>query len=113
MNQSTAEGKFDQFAGKIKQSIGEAIGNQDLANSGAADQVKGVAKEAWGNAKDAAHAVSQQATATVGLHRAEAQARTEETAHNVRESIVNSAKNAKDAISDKLDDVKHNPSHVG
>ena len=27
MNRDTAEGKFDQFKGKVKQSVGEAIGN--------------------------------------------------------------------------------------
>src|SRR6202021_3346243 len=54
MNTQKVEGKFDQVAGKIKQSVGEAVGNQKLANSGVADQVKGAAKETWGNAKDAA-----------------------------------------------------------
>ena len=40
MNRDTAEGKFDQVKGKMKQSVGEAFGNDKLANSGAADQVK-------------------------------------------------------------------------
>ena len=58
MNQDTAAGQFDQLKGKVKQAVGEAVGNDKLANSGAADQVKGAAKEAWGNTKDAAHAVA-------------------------------------------------------
>ncbi len=58
MNTEKVEGKFDQVAGKIKQSVGEAVGNQKLANSGVADQVKGVAKETWGNAKDTAAVVN-------------------------------------------------------
>lgn len=44
MSNETVSGKFDQLVGKAKQGIGEAVGNQDLANSGAADQVKGNAK---------------------------------------------------------------------
>lgn len=41
MNRETVEGKFDQLKGKAKQSVGEAVGNSKLANSGAIDQVKG------------------------------------------------------------------------
>ncbi len=36
MNTEKIQGKYDQVAGKIKQGVGEAIGNQKLANSGAA-----------------------------------------------------------------------------
>ena len=57
MNKENIEGKFDQVAGKIKQSVGEAVGNQKLANAGAAEQIKGVAKETWGKAKDTAGVV--------------------------------------------------------
>ena len=32
MNTEKIEGKFDQVAGKIKQGVGEAVGNQKLAN---------------------------------------------------------------------------------
>ena len=39
MNTDKVEGKFDQVAGKIKQSVGEAVGNDRLANSGVADQI--------------------------------------------------------------------------
>ena len=54
MNRDTAEGKFDQIKGKVKQSVGEAFGDHSLANSGAADQVKGAAKEGWACPSDAA-----------------------------------------------------------
>jgi uncharacterized protein YjbJ (UPF0337 family) len=54
MNKDTVEGKFDQVSGAVKQKAGEVFGNQKMANSGVADQVKGAAKETWGNAKDAA-----------------------------------------------------------
>ena len=59
MNTEKVEGKFDQVAGKIKQGVGEAVGNQKLANAGAAEQIKGAAKETWGNAKDTANVVRE------------------------------------------------------
>jgi uncharacterized protein YjbJ (UPF0337 family) len=55
MNKDQVSGKADQVVGKVKQGIGEAVGNQRLANEGVADQVKGSAKEVWGNAKDVVH----------------------------------------------------------
>ena len=54
MNKDTVAGKFDQVTGKVKQSVGEAIGNQKLANSGAADRSKAQPRKTWGNTKDAA-----------------------------------------------------------
>jgi uncharacterized protein YjbJ (UPF0337 family) len=50
-------GKVEQAVGKAKQSVGEALGNDKLANQGVADQAKGAAKQTWGNAKDAAKQV--------------------------------------------------------
>jgi uncharacterized protein YjbJ (UPF0337 family) len=55
MNTDQASGKFDQMKGKVKQGVGEAVGNQKLANEGVVDQVKGSAKEVYGNVKDAVH----------------------------------------------------------
>ena len=52
MDKDRVSGKFDQGIGKAKEKIGEAVGNQKLANEGVADQVKGAAKETWGNMKD-------------------------------------------------------------
>ena len=54
MNKDQIQGKVEQATGKIKQGVGEAVGNQDLANRGVADQTKGAVRETWGNAKDAA-----------------------------------------------------------
>jgi uncharacterized protein YjbJ (UPF0337 family) len=59
MNTDQVKGKTEQVVGKIKQGTGEAIGNDKLANSGVADQVKGAARETWGNVKDAAHSEHQ------------------------------------------------------
>jgi uncharacterized protein YjbJ (UPF0337 family) len=53
MNNDQVSGKFDQVKGKVKQGVGEAIGNHELANEGVVDQVKGTAREVYGNAKDA------------------------------------------------------------
>ena len=38
--------KAQEFGGKAKEGIGEAVGNDDLANEGRADQVK--AQRSWG-----------------------------------------------------------------
>jgi uncharacterized protein YjbJ (UPF0337 family) len=95
MNRDTTEGKFDQVKGKVKQSVGEAVGNNKLANSGAADQVKGAAKEAWGNAKDAAKAVSDDAHAHAASH-----------GHDVREKITSTAQNVKNATNEKAEEIK-------
>jgi uncharacterized protein YjbJ (UPF0337 family) len=96
MNRDTTEGKFDQIKGKVKQSVGETIGNEKLANSGAADQVKGAAKEAWGDTKDAARSVSDNAHAHAESH-----------GHDIRAKITSTAQNAKNAVSDKAEQVKN------
>jgi uncharacterized protein YjbJ (UPF0337 family) len=89
MNRDIAKGKFEQLKGKAKQSVGEAIGNEHLANSGAADEVKGAAKEAWGNIKD------------------DGAARSQTTAHDIREKITSTAQNVKSTVSPKSEDFKH------
>ena len=53
MNKHHISGKMDQATGKVKEKMGTALNNQRLANSGVADQIKGAAKEVWGNVKDA------------------------------------------------------------
>jgi len=47
MNKDEISGKVDQVVGKVKQGVGEAIGNQKVANQGVIDQAKGAAKETW------------------------------------------------------------------
>jgi uncharacterized protein YjbJ (UPF0337 family) len=107
MNNDRVEGKFDQVAGKIKQKVGEAVGNDRLANSGVADQVKGAAKETWGNAKDTAGTVHDDAQKRARVEDEDLKYRSEDTPHNVRENIATSAKNVKNAVNEKLDDIKH------
>lgn len=95
MNKSTASGKFDQMKGKVKQGVGEAMNDDRMANSGAMDQVKGHAKEAWGNTKDAARSTSSDMDRT----------RAEEK-HDLRNKVTAMARDAKDAVSDRVDDLK-------
>jgi len=47
MNKDEISGKVDQVVGKVKQGVGEAIGNQKVVNQGVIDQAKGAAKETW------------------------------------------------------------------
>jgi uncharacterized protein YjbJ (UPF0337 family) len=44
---------------KVKQGVGEAVGDENLGNKGVIDQAKGAVKETWGNAKDAAQQVQE------------------------------------------------------
>ena len=112
MNRDTAAGKFDQLKGKAKQSVGEALGNDKLANSGTADQVKGAVKEAWGNTKDAVHAIADQAPACCATQHTEAAQTAADPAHDVRERITSTAQNVKDAVSASAEDIQrdHNRS---
>jgi uncharacterized protein YjbJ (UPF0337 family) len=106
MNTEKVEGKFDQVAGKIKQGVGEAVGNQKLANAGAAEQIKGVAKETWGNAKDTADVVREDNRARASAEGDDLKYRAEDSAHNLREKVTNTAQNIKEKVNEKLDDMK-------
>jgi len=112
MNRDTVEGKFDQLKGNAKQSIGEALGNDKLANSGTVDQVKGAAKEVWGNAKDTFHAVAGEAHACCSTQHSEAKQQAADTAHDVREKITSTAQNVKDAVSAKAEAIQCEHTHT-
>jgi uncharacterized protein YjbJ (UPF0337 family) len=101
MNNSTASGVLDQAKGKIKQAVGETFNNQSLANEGAADQVKGHAKEAWGNVKDATHNLGHSTTSTSEKLRAE------EDAHDAREHVTAGAAHVKDSIQRGIEHLEH------
>jgi uncharacterized protein YjbJ (UPF0337 family) len=106
MNIDKAEGKFDQVAGKVKQGVGEAVGNQKLANAGAAEQIKGVAKETWGNAKDTADVVRDDNRSQAAAKGEDMKYRAENAAHNARERVTETAQNIKDKVNEKLDNIK-------
>jgi uncharacterized protein YjbJ (UPF0337 family) len=95
MDKDRVAGKFEQGVGKAKEKIGEAVGNQKLANQGVADQVKGAAKETWGNAKDAART-------THDRHAAEAEA----SANANRENVTSKVSEMKKKANDKIDAFK-------
>jgi uncharacterized protein YjbJ (UPF0337 family) len=80
--EDSAKGKFDEIAGKVKQSVGETFNSDKLANEGTAQQVKGNAEQAWGSVKQAAEKTHEQ------------------NAHDVRESITSTARNAKENVED-------------
>jgi uncharacterized protein YjbJ (UPF0337 family) len=88
MNKDQVSGKIDQVTGKVKQGVGETVGNDDLANRGVADQVKGAAKETWGNVKDAANKDHEQ------------------QAHDTREHITRTVEDAKNRTNEKIDAIK-------
>jgi len=107
MNKENIEGKYDQVAGKIKEKVGEAVGNQKLANAGVAEQIKGAAKETWGKVKDAASATHDTARAKAETEGADLKYRAEEKAHELREKITSTAHNVKENINAKLDHLNH------
>jgi uncharacterized protein YjbJ (UPF0337 family) len=106
MNTEKIEGKFDQVAGKIKQGVGEAVGSQKLANAGTAEQVKGVAKETWGKAKETADVVRDDHRANASAEGENLKYRVENTAHNLREKVTTTAQNIKEKVNEKLDHIK-------
>jgi uncharacterized protein YjbJ (UPF0337 family) len=51
MNRDELKGKMDQAKGKVKQGAGDVTGNERLRDEGAADEVKGEAREGFGRGK--------------------------------------------------------------
>jgi uncharacterized protein YjbJ (UPF0337 family) len=95
MNSDQVKGKAGQVVGKVKQGVGEATGNDRLANKGVADQVKGAAQETWGNVKDAAH----EAGKTRDTERQHKSA-------EMRDNIANKVEDAKEGVNDRIDNFK-------
>ncbi len=62
---STADkikGTVNEYAGKAKQGIGEAVGSEKLQGEGAIQEGKGHAQQAVGNAKEAVKNVADKAS---------------------------------------------------
>lgn len=106
MNKETLEGKFEQVSGAVKQKVGETINNQGLANSGVAEQIKGAAKETWGKAKDVVNERRDDAAYHAETEKEEAQVRTQGSADDLRDKLVNKAQDVKENISEKLDHLR-------
>jgi uncharacterized protein YjbJ (UPF0337 family) len=116
MNLSIAAGKIDQLKGKAKQSLGEAIGDDRLADSGTVDQVTGASKEAWGNAKDALHSITDSVKSCAASDHAEPKQRyteqqSEAAAHDIRARLTSTAQNVKDAITAKTQQIQRDLHH--
>jgi len=92
MNKDQVSGKFDQATGKVKEKVGETVGNQRLANEGLADQVKGAAKETWGHAKEVAHENAEQN-----------QREAERSANESRERVASKVQDMKERVNEKID----------
>ncbi len=60
-NSDEVKGKFDKAKGSVKETVGDAIGDDEMEAEGKADHAEGEAQETWGKAKrkvgDAADAV--------------------------------------------------------
>jgi uncharacterized protein YjbJ (UPF0337 family) len=50
----SAEGKFDDVKGRVKQAAGDLADDRDLKNEGTADRASGAAKDKVGDLKDKA-----------------------------------------------------------
>ncbi|HUY80817.1 MAG TPA: CsbD family protein [Acidobacteriaceae bacterium] len=96
MNKDQVSGKADQVTGSIKQKVGQAVGNQHLANQGLVDQTKGAAKEVWGNAKQAAHDVTKSEE-----HNRKNQA------DDLRDTLSDNVSKTKKQINSAIDQQKH------
>ena len=99
MNKSHVTGSIDQAVGKVKETVGNATGDQELANEGAAQQVKGAAKETWGNVKDAA----SEASATAWDRANKTEATTGEKNQELRDKVTSAAQYMKNNIANTLD----------
>ncbi len=57
MNEDTLKGTLQKVGGRVEESAGALVGDHDLKEAGREDQVKGAARDAWGNVKDAGNAL--------------------------------------------------------
>jgi uncharacterized protein YjbJ (UPF0337 family) len=94
----TVHGKFEEIAGKVKQGLGEATNDGELANKGAAQQVKGHAEQAWGSVKAAAAETIDKVKARHEEDMAKTEAKTGEAGHDLRDTITSTAQNVKEHI---------------
>ncbi len=100
--ENQVHGKFNEVAGKVKQAVGEATGNDSLANKGAAQQVQGHAEQAWGTIKGAAQDAAAHAKASVDEYKARHAVENEQHAHDARTAVTSAAEHTKDGIHDAV-----------
>ncbi len=63
MNDDKIKGVLQKIGGRVEEAAGTLVGSENLKIAGQEDQVKGSAREAWGNVKDAGNALIDRARA--------------------------------------------------
>lgn len=63
MNDDKIKGVLQKIGGRVEESAGALTGDANLKAAGQEDQLKGSAREAWGNVKDAGNALIDKAKA--------------------------------------------------
>ncbi len=63
MNGDKIKGVLQKIGGHVEESAGALVGDQSLKEAGQEDQIKGSAREAWGNVKDAGDSLVDKAKA--------------------------------------------------
>jgi uncharacterized protein YjbJ (UPF0337 family) len=58
MSEEHVKGGLEKVGGRIKEAAGALVGDEGLKAEGQFDQVKGGARQAWGDVKDAAKNVA-------------------------------------------------------
>jgi uncharacterized protein YjbJ (UPF0337 family) len=96
-------GKLDEITGKLKQTFGEATGNDKLANEGTAQQVKGHVEQAYGSVKGAAEEKVADLKARHEAEQTHTHVEHESRAHDIREKIISTAQNVRDHIQQDVD----------
>ena len=90
MNSDKVKGVLQKIGGHIEESAGALVGDENLKLAGQEDQIKGEAREAWGNLKDAGNALVDRARvakadAELKLAQAEAFDREHNTTYTAKE----------------------------
>jgi uncharacterized protein YjbJ (UPF0337 family) len=63
MNSDKVKGAMQKVGGRVEEAAGALVGDENLKLAGKEDQIKGEAREAWGNVKDAGQNLIDQAKA--------------------------------------------------
>ena len=113
MNMDDLKGKVQSGFGKAESAVGGAIGSEGLKEAGAEDQLKGAAKETWGNAKDAVHTTADTAhdkamdvSHNASYEAGTAQGHVESGTASFRDKVVAGADNMKNDVNEKIDEYK-------
>jgi len=75
--------------------------NKELANEGAAQQVKGAAKQTWGNVKDSANQAST--TAAAWTHANKPESSVSKKGSELRDKVTAAAEHMKNNVANTLD----------